>query len=195
MLKKQTVWLLTMLSLVIVLSIYYINTPKDMATPEQINQEVAKGTDLVKDDQEKSEEDKDVMGEGKEQLEDGTIISSESSESVFDSLRLELEEQRSEREEHLEAVVASAEATTQEKNKAYDELRELNDLSSKEKVLETLIKSQGYDEALVRASEGNVRITVKSNELSKSDANKIIQLVKTEIKDIQDVAVQYEVEK
>jgi len=30
MLKKQTVWLLTMLSLVVVLSVYYVTAPKEM---------------------------------------------------------------------------------------------------------------------------------------------------------------------
>ncbi len=30
MLKKQTVWLLTMLSLVVVLSVYYVTTPEKM---------------------------------------------------------------------------------------------------------------------------------------------------------------------
>ncbi|EQB95096.1 hypothetical protein GA8_13760 [Geobacillus sp. A8] len=30
MLKKQTVWLLTMLSLVVVLSVYYVTAPKNM---------------------------------------------------------------------------------------------------------------------------------------------------------------------
>ena len=30
MLKRQTVWLLTMLSLVVVLSVYYVTAPKDM---------------------------------------------------------------------------------------------------------------------------------------------------------------------
>lgn len=44
MLKKQTVWLLTMLSLVVVLSVYYVTTPDKMntaspATGEKIGQE------------------------------------------------------------------------------------------------------------------------------------------------------------
>lgn len=49
MLKKQTVWLLTMLSLVVVLSVYYVTTPDKMntaspATGEKIGQE-KQGTD------------------------------------------------------------------------------------------------------------------------------------------------------
>ncbi|MGR5918209.1 SpoIIIAH-like family protein [Bacillus pacificus] len=49
MLKKQTVWLLTMLSLVVVLSVYYVTTPEKMntaspTTGEKIGQE-KQGTD------------------------------------------------------------------------------------------------------------------------------------------------------
>ncbi len=49
MLKKQTVWLLTMLSLVVVLSVYYVTTPDKMntaspTTGEKIGQE-KQGTD------------------------------------------------------------------------------------------------------------------------------------------------------
>jgi len=36
MLKKQTVWLLTMLSLVVVLSVYYITSPEGGSSPDVV---------------------------------------------------------------------------------------------------------------------------------------------------------------
>ncbi|KPD01161.1 Stage III sporulation protein AH [Geobacillus sp. BCO2] len=47
MLKKQTVWLLTMLSLVVVLSVYYVTAPKNMNNSPAFtaNQKTEKTTD------------------------------------------------------------------------------------------------------------------------------------------------------
>jgi stage III sporulation protein AH len=241
MLKKQTVWLLTMLSLVVVLSVYYVTSPEggtsdmvmteedqkssettvdenlksedELATEEQPAQETpakesTEGTATEEDENGSETEDKGAV-EGEtgakenetgakksevqtEELEDGTVISSISSDELFTELRLQVDDQRNEVKEQLQSIVASNEATVNEKSDAYDEMDALNDAAHKEAILETLIKSQGYDDALVRADGTNVKITVKAKDHDKSSANKIMALVRDEMENMEDVIVTFQ---
>jgi stage III sporulation protein AH len=177
LLKKQTVWLLTMLSLVVVLSVYYITAPEQQkADLAGVEEQKAEGTETA------ATESKD----GK------TVISGIASDEKFEALRMKLEEQRTKMKEHLQSIVASTDLPAQDRSDAIEKMNELDEVAQKEFTLETLIKSMGYEDALVRADGENVRITVKAQEHSKSAANEIIQMVRTELGSLQNVAVQFE---
>jgi stage III sporulation protein AH len=177
LLKKQTVWLLTMLSLVVVLSVYYITAPEQQkADLAGVEEQKAEGTETA------ATESKD----GK------TVISGVASDEKFEALRIQLEEQRTKMKEDLQSIVASTDLPAQDRSDAIEKMNELDQVAQKEFTLETLIKSMGYEDALVRADGENVRITVKAQEHSKSAANEIIQMVRTELGSLQNVAVQFE---
>jgi stage III sporulation protein AH len=187
MLKKQTVWLLTMLSLVVVLSVYYITTP------EEIKNDVAMtGAEKA----EKAEAAKEAKKDGEaevtvEEAEDGTVVSV-SNDELFATIRMQLEDSRNAKKESLEDIVASKEASAAEKSAARDEMNAIDEAVANEEILETFIKSNGYDDALVRIEGEKVKVTVKAKESSASEANKIIQLVSSEMKGMEDVAVTLE---
>ncbi|HZG60464.1 MAG TPA: SpoIIIAH-like family protein [Anoxybacillus sp.] len=189
MLKKQTVWLLTMLSLVVVLSVYYVTTP------EGTNENVAFVNQQKEETKEKATETNSEEKVTVEETEDGKVTSGIASDDLFTALRLQIEDERNKLREDLNAIVASAEATAEEKSKALDKIQKLADISEKEAVLETLIKSKGYEEVLVRVEDEEVRVTVKAKELSKQAANEIIQLVEKEISEAQNVAVEFQPQK
>jgi len=181
LLKKQTVWLLTMLSLVVVLSVYYITSPEqkgsDLATVEQKakDQTIKKQTPIA---------DK---AEGK------TVVSTEASDEVFETLRLELNDKRNQQLESLRDEVGSTDLPPAKRSEAYDQMKKLNETAQKEEVLETLIKAMGYEDALVRADGEQVRITVKSKtKHSAKAANEIIRQVKSEFSDMNYVAVEFQ---
>ncbi|MGG1628710.1 SpoIIIAH-like family protein [Rossellomorea sp. NRS-1567] len=178
LLKKQTVWLLTMLSLVIVLSVYYITSPtqqvSDMAYEE-------------KDGKEQAKED------GKETMSDMEVVTDAAGNEMFEALRIEVLDQREQLREELEAKVANADVSAEEKSAAYEEMENLRELAMTESVLETMIKTMGYEDALVRANGENIRITVKSDkEHSTADANEIIRLVMSEVGQMKPVAVEFQ---
>ncbi|MEW9107694.1 MAG: SpoIIIAH-like family protein [Cytobacillus gottheilii] len=187
LLKKQTVWLLTMLSLVVVLSVYYITSP------EQGSQDLA-GIEESENPEENAEETGTVEEEAEMQGEnaDATVSTVESDE-MFVQLRLDLDDQRSKEKEALTAVVASSEATTAQISEAKDQIEQLNEIATKEHTLEMLIKSMNYEDVLVRAEGEEVRITVKAEEHSKSAANEIIRAAKNEIENLGAVAVEFQV--
>jgi stage III sporulation protein AH len=179
LLKKQTVWLLTMLSLVVVLSVYYITSP------EQKSNDLAAVQEDVKDETK--------SGEDTEANDGDTIISQVAGDEEFEELRLRLQDERSELKEELNAVVASTDLPADERSKAIDQMQKLNEIAQKEEMLETLIKTMGYDDALVRADGPTVKITVKSKkESTRSEANNIIKMVKKEIGETNYVAVEFQ---
>ena len=180
LLKKQTVWLLTMLSLVVVLSVYYITSP------EQNSNELAAVKQEEKTDQKETKTDTETK--------DGeTIISQVAGDEEFEKLRLQLQDERSEIKEQLTDVVATTDLPANERSEAIDQMKKLNEIAQKEQTLETLIKARDYEDVLVRADGPTVRIIVKSKkESSKSEANAIIKMVKKEIGETNFVAVEFQ---
>lgn len=184
LLKKQTVWLLTMLSLVVVLSVYYITSP------EQKNSNL---TAMEQQANKKQTSDNKQAGATNNGTNSNTVETTVSNSNNFDEIRMELEDARSKQIDQLQSEVASTNLPADKRSEAYDQMQKLNQTAKKEEVLETLIKTMGYDDALVRADGDKVNITVKSNKQhSASAANDIIQLVRKEIGDTNYVAVEFQ---
>ncbi|MES5956652.1 SpoIIIAH-like family protein [Bacillus fungorum] len=204
MLKKQTVWLLTMLSLVVVLSVYYVTTPDKMntaspATGEKIGQE-KQGTDKAvtneapketpkKENTSKETSNKETSNKETDKKESAkketskkeANVTVQSSDENFTALRMQMDDQRSEEKARLQEVMNSAKSSATEKSKAKDNFDAITTMETKQELLETVIKSQGgYKDALVRADGTDIRVTVKAAKHSQKEANKIIQLVRSE---------------
>lgn len=187
LLKKQTVWLLTMLSLVVVLSVYYITSPEKQqnelaVVDEKQKQEQESGQDqapIKENQQEDGQPEKDSAAMGADG--DKQIITNAAGDEVFETLRMQLEEERSQKKEELQSTIASTELPAEERSDAKEQMDELNAIAQKELLLETLIKAMNYDDVLVRADNEQVNITVKAEKQSKAEANKIIQTVRSEM--------------
>ncbi|PFJ12566.1 stage III sporulation protein AH [Bacillus cereus] len=209
MLKKQTVWLLTMLSLVVVLSVYYVTAPEKMnttspTTGEKIGQEKQGADKAVTNEtpnkettkeapnkentsKETSNKETDKKGNAKKETSKKETskkeanVTVQSSDENFTALRLQMEDQRSEEKARLQEVMNSSKSSAAEKSKAKDNFDAITTMETKQELLETVIKSQGgYKDALVRADGTDVRVTVKAAKHSQKEANKIIQLVRSE---------------
>ncbi|MFB6465864.1 SpoIIIAH-like family protein [Cytobacillus sp. Hz8] len=186
LLKKQTVWLLTMLSLVVVLSVYYITSPEPKGN--QLTAVEEKSKDEMKDTTKSAKENTAP----KEDADGSTVISDSASDEQFEQLRLDMEAKRSEEKERLTDIMASTDLPSEQRNEAIEKMNQLDEIAQKEQLLETLIIAMGYDDALVRAGGDEVRITVKSDKHSKAAANKILQKVKNELGQLQAVAVEFQ---
>src|SRR5699024_1473248 len=172
MLKKQTVWLLTMLSLMIVLSVYYMmSDTEDLAyinSGEEYEQTVNQDED---------------EGIGDVEVEDVRPVQGS---ELFTTIRMELEDERNVKKDRLKEVVASSSATTSEINEALNEIDEIERSATKEMILqETILSSQeNYEDVLVRAEEDKVYVHVITDTLPKEDAVQIMQMVKDELGEI-----------
>ena len=89
LLRKQTVWLLTMLSLVAVLSVYYITSPQETTVNQEAQEETENG-----------------KGGDSGNAEQSTVVSNEASDSAFEAMRMDLNDERSKEKEQLTEKVA-----------------------------------------------------------------------------------------
>jgi len=176
MLKKQTVWLLTMLSLMIVLSVYYMISPG--------SDDLAFIDDGQETEQEAVPTTAGVPQETDDQAEVGDM-SNIGGDELFTTIRMELQDERSMQKDRLTDVVASSDASSEEKDQALREIDNLEEISTKEAILEeTIVSANGYDDVLVRADEETVHVHVKVDELSGTEANNIMQMVRDEFGEV-----------
>lgn len=163
--KKRTVWFLTLFSLVAVISVYYLL--EDNKTPNILA--------LFTDD---SIADTEILGVNQEVKK---IVNSES--DLFQEMRLETSNKRSQLREQLDQQIASTDYTPEQKNEAFNKREELINRESSEATLEMLVKSFGYDDALVRIEDEKVAVTVMSDTNDKKQVNEIAHMIMTELDD------------
>ncbi len=178
-LKKQTIWLLTMLSLIIVLSVYYITAPGQTPTDQMVYMEESEmnheGHSEVTIN---INEDEEVVIEGSQ--EEG-VISSISSDEVFTSIRLDRQVSRERMQEEYTNIVGSTDVPAEIRSQALVSMEKLRALEQKEQMLETLIRAKGYADVLVITEEDQVKIIVKADELSREQANEILLMANEQL--------------
>lgn len=161
--KKRTVWFLTLFSLVAVIGVYYAVDGNKAG-----NMLAIFGEDTLNE--------AEILGVNQEVTK---TVNSES--DLFQEMRLELSNKRSQLHEQLVQKTASADYTPEQKSEAFDEIEKLINRESSEATLEMLVKSFGYDDALVRIEDEKVAVTVMSDENNKQMANEIVYLIKSEL--------------
>src|SRR5690625_3865404 len=177
MLKKQTIWLLTMLSLMIVLSVYYMTSPE--------NDDLAYINNGQGEAEEAVNTDADVDTEATEEDAEVDDITNIGHDELFTTIRMEVQDERSMKKDRLNDIVASGDATSEEKNEALQDIDELDNLAAKESILEeTIVASNTYEDVLVRTDEDKVHVHVKVNELSNAEVVNIMQMVNDEMGDM-----------
>jgi stage III sporulation protein AH len=205
LLKKQTVWLLTMLSLVVVLSVYYITSPEQQqnelaAVDQEEEKEQTEETveEPLKDNEESNTDTEKEAQPNANETEtnekqandievkdavnkDAEIITNAAGDEVFETMRMQLLDERSQMKEELERKIGSTELSAEERSQAKEQMDELNEIAQKELLLETLLKAKNYNDVLVQADDKQVNITVKAEKQSKAEANKIMQTVRSEL--------------
>ncbi|QDP99207.1 SpoIIIAH-like family protein [Lysinibacillus fusiformis] len=177
--RRRTVWFMTLLSLVAVISVYYLVDPA-----KQFN-----GLTIFSDDTLQQTAITGVTDQEASKQDVTTEVSSPS--HMFEEMRMQVSDERSQLRQQLTQKIASEEYTAEEKNQAFNDIDGLIKQESAEAMLEMLVKSLGYSDAFVRAEGEKVSVTVMAEELSKSQANEIIYLVKSEWEGANDVQVKF----
>lgn len=161
MINKKNLWFLTLFSLVLVLSIYYVTMPSEMFDSSLENEKV-----------------------------DDTVVNDEES-SIISALKVEDEATVMEEINSLKEKLTNSEISTEEKNSAFEELKLINKNSSKEETLEVKIKEICNCENFVKIDGDDVRVVLDSKENSASNANEIMRTVQNEFDDKMYISVKY----
>lgn len=164
MINKQGVWFVTLFSLIIVLSIYYV-TIKD--------------NDLV-----------NLKANSDNSSARANVEVEES--SILVSLRVKDEEDTIKEMEDLQTVLLDETASLQEKNDAYNSLQTLNNIKGKEEMLENKIKTKLELNSFVKIKDKEINVTVDKKEHNKKIANDIIRLIQEEYEEDMYITVKFE---
>lgn len=177
MLKKQTVWLLTMLSLMVVLSVYYMMSDRGDLAYIQTGDEAGQFNFEIDDPDFSEVTDEDVDVEN---------ITTLGMSELFATLRMEIDDERSLQKERLQDIIASAESSTVDINEAMNGITEIDKIATKEKILqETILTSyEHYNDVLVRAEDDKVHVHVITKQLPRAEAVQIMQIVRDELGEI-----------
>lgn len=147
MINKNNLWFLTLFSLVLILSIYYITMPSGLLSTEN---------------------DKSTEKTAKVETSEVDLIS---------ALRLEDESSGEEEVNKLKETLSNAKATVEEKNTAFEELKRVNGKQAKEEMIEEKLKTELKLDTFVKVDGDQIRVVVGSKEHSASLANEVMRLI------------------
>ena len=174
MINKQGLWFLTLTSLALVLSVYYITMPNELLLTNNSNY-----LGSMKDTNEnKEEKDKEI---------DETISESE----LITSMRLELETERLQIIDELQEKLSDKNLTVDEKNEVYEDLRYISEVSSLEETLEKKIKDEFKLTSFVKIDNDIVDVVVNSKNHDKSLAVNIMKSLQEEFEDKMYISVSF----
>ena len=154
MINKQKLWFLTLFSLILVLSIYYITMPKEVFESKKEN-EVNKEND-------------------------NKVNIEISDSSSLDVLRVSDDEARLKEIEDLRIVLTNVDSSIDEKNKAYEKLKLIEQNKGKEESLEDKIKNEFNLNSYVKINNNQIKITVVESKHNYELANNIIRSIQEE---------------
>jgi len=171
MINKKSLWFLTLFSLILVLSVYYITMPSELLiTKNKKNNEVA-------------EVNKTVDKEASVEIEESEILT---------ALRVEADEQMKQDMEDLQIVLTSVEATSDEKNEAYEKLQLLNMTRGEEEKLEKKIESKFKLKSFVKIDGDQIRVVASSDKHDTTLANDIMRNIQEEYKTKKYISVKFQ---
>ncbi len=152
MINKQNLWFITLFSLIIVLSIYYLTTSNDSLSALNIN---ANNTDN----------------------QDSAVVIKENDTLV--ALKVADEEALATKIEDLQNTLLNTTSSLEEKNNAYEELQAINKNEASKDSIIKMIKDTYKLDSYVNIDNKNIKVTIASKTHDTTLANKIIRSIQS----------------
>ncbi len=163
MINKQSLWFLTLLTLVLVLGVYYVTMPSELLKSKNVLESVSKEIEVNV-----TESDKLV------------------------ALRVERDEKLETTMKELQTVLTSATSTAEEKNSAFEELKLLNLAKGKEEELENKLLDEFKIKSFIEINGDQVKVVVNSSEHNATLANNIMRSIQKEYDKKMYITVKFE---
>jgi len=164
MINKQNLWFLTLFSIILVLSVYYIALPEKPLTT------------LMNSAETRSDKVNSIINES----------------DILAALRVENDEMVLRQMTDLQATLLDQDATPEDKNNAYEELLSINLNKGKESTLESLILKEHNLKSFIKIKDDTITITIVSKDSSFEQANSIIRTVQGEYDEKMYITVKYQ---
>ncbi len=200
--KRQTIWLVSMLGLMVVLSAYYLFTEDvnemDFASAEFNAEEIAmnaveQSESSVEMTIEELTGENFGLGEHSEPLTEaeGEVKTDEdileeveaqatSGQDFFTAMQLERMEQMDKESDRLLQIITSSENNTEAMNQAYEQMQTMEDQLSKMNSIEEQLM-EDFGQVFIEKDNNQWKVYVQSDNLEKSQAVSIFDLVMNEM--------------
>ena len=159
MINKQSIWFLTLFSLILVLSVYYVTMPNELIIPTTKTNE--------------------------------PVVEIKESE-ILASLRLESDVKINEELEVLEDILTNSNTNIEEKNNAFDQIKNINNNKAKEQQIEQIINDTFQLKAFVKIESDQVKIVIESKQHDASVANNIMKKVRESFDDRMYITIKFQ---
>lgn len=160
--NKQNLWFISLFSIILILCIYYITIPSNLM--ENVEPTIT--------------------------TQDAQVDATESSELV--ALRVENDETVLNQISDLQNTIIDNTKTTEEKNVAYEELKNINYNRGKEEELESIVKNDFNYESYIKIDNDQINIVINSTEHSKEIANNVIKRIQKEFTSKKYITVKFQ---
>ncbi len=160
MINKNGVWFVTLFSLILVLSIYYITMPTELLITK--------------------EKDK-VLPTVKVEESDALLALRVSKNAAID-----------EEIDVLKKIISSSDATIEDKNNAFNRIKELNQVRSEEETLEDKVMNKFKLNSFVKIDGNDISIVIKSDKNSNELANDIMRLIQENYEVPKNISVKFQ---
>lgn len=161
MINKKNLWFLTLFSLILVLSIYYVTMPNELLIANNDNTSVDNPPVSVSED------------------------------NIISALRIEDNASTIEGMQELKEILSNKESSIKEKNEAFDALKLLNQVSSKEETLEEKIKTNFNLDSFAKIDGDKIRIVVSGDNHDNTLANNIMKSIQEEFQNKMYISIQF----
>ncbi len=179
-LKKQTVWLLSMLTIMVVLSAYYLIQGPVEQVPVATDAKGQKANLEVQVDSKQVVDGKQVVD----------VEAVPGSSDYFMEAKLERDEINYKRLEDYMSVISNSDASTEAIGQAKESYEELAQKQEVENNVESLIKALGYNEAVIITQDDRVNVIVQAEKMEPKQVVEIMNVVKRNL-EIKNVVVSY----
>lgn len=159
MINKKSLWFLTLFSLILVLSIYYVTMPNELLLT---NNSIQTSIDVS---------DKDVTDE-----KDDVNLEIEES-SILVALRVEADEEMLKSLDDLKKILTDTNTSVEEKNNAFEKMKNINMIRGEEEELEKKILDEFKLKSFVKINGDQIRVVVASANHDANIANKIMRSI------------------
>ncbi len=149
--NKQNLWFITLFSIILVLSIYYISMPSNIL--EEYTNTPSDNSD--------------------------TTVSEITPSTSLVALRVASDEELLNNINNLQSTITDKEKTVAEKNNAYEELMTLNENKGLEENIESKLKEKFEYDSFVKINKDQINIVISSTKHDKLIANNIIKEVQS----------------
>lgn len=164
MINKKSIWFLTLFSLILVLSVYYITMPSELLLNTNANY-------------------------NKDNEKEPTVEISESTALV--ALRVQKDEEMMKQIDELKLILTNNDSTIEQKNEAFDKMKELNTKRGEEEKIENKILEKFNLQAFVKIEGNEIQIVINSNEHDKKLANNIMRSVQENFEEQKYISVKF----